>query len=147
MADSFSVTTHTGWGSRLGNSIKGILFGGILAVIAFPLLWWGEGRSVKTAKGLAAGEKVTVDVVSDKVDVANEGKLVHTSGRAEGKDEVKDEIFGVTAPGLVKLQRLVENYQWVEKKNETTHKNVGGSEDKKETYTHEQRWDDEIHNS
>src|SRR5687767_4510108 len=101
---TFTETKRTGWGSRLGNSIKGALFGGILLVIAFILLWWNEGRSVRTAKGLALGEKIAAEVASDKVDPANEMKLVHTSGRAEAKDEVKDDIFGVTAPGIIKLQ-------------------------------------------
>lgn len=143
--DSFTETTHTGWFSRIGNSIKGIIFGGLLFVIAFPVLWWNEGRSVKTAKGLAAGEKITVDVVSDRVDSANDRKLVHTSGRAEAKDEVKDPEFGVTAPGLIKLQRLVELYQWVEEKTQKTEKKVGGGEETVTTYTYSQKWDDEVH--
>jgi hypothetical protein len=147
MADSFSETTRTGYGSRIGNSIKGVLFGALLFLIAFPVLWWNEGRSVKTAKGLAEGEKIAVDVSADKVDSANEGKLVHTSGRAEGKDQVKDDIFGVSAPGLIKLRRLVELYQWIETKSEKTEKKFGGSEEKVTTYNYAQNWDDEVHRS
>src|SRR5688500_14793884 len=108
MPDSFTETTQTGWLSRIGNSIKGVLFGAILFVAAFPLLWWNEGRSVKTAKSLAEGEKVAVHVEPNKVEAANDGKLVHMSGRAEAKDVVKDDVFGVSAPGLVKVKRLVE---------------------------------------
>ena len=145
--DSFSVTTHTGWFSRIGNSIKGLLFGGLLLIGSFVLLWWNEGRSVAMIKALAEGEKITVDVSADKVDAANDGKLVHTTGRAEAKDVVKDEIFGVTAPGLVKLQRLVELYQWIESKSETTEKRVGGSEEKTVTYSYAQGWDSKVHDS
>jgi hypothetical protein len=145
--DSFTETTRTGLGSRLGNSIKGLLFGGLIFISSFVLLWWNEGRSVRTAKGLAAGEKVTVDVVSDKVDHAADGKLVHTTGRAEGRDEVKDALFGVTAPGLVKLQRHAENYQWVESKTEKTETKFGGSEEKVTTYTYTQKWDEGTHGS
>lgn len=147
MPDSFTETTRTGLGSRLGNSIKGLLFGGLIFIIAFPVLWWNEGRSVKTAKGLAEGEKITVDVAADKVDPANEGRLVHVSGRAEAKDVVKDDAFSVASPGLVKLQRLVELYQWIEKKTEKTEKKVGGSEETVTTYSYSQGWDDEVHNS
>lgn len=145
--DSFSETTHTGWLSRIGKSIKGVLFGIILIAVSFPVLWWNEGRSVRTAKGLAEGEKVTVDAASDKVDAANEGKLVHTTGRAEAKDRVVDEVFGVGAEGAIKVQRLVELYQWVESKSERTEKKVGGSEEKVTTYSYTQKWDDEVHNS
>ena len=59
--DSFTETTTTGWFSRMGKSISGILIGGIFALVAFPVLWWNEGRSVKTAKGLEEGAKVTVE--------------------------------------------------------------------------------------
>ena len=145
--DSFSETTHTGWLSRIGKSIKGVLFGIILVAVSFPVLWWNEGRSVRTAKGLAQGEKVTVDVASDKVDAANEGKLVHTTGRAEAKDSVADDVFGVGTAGTVKVQRLVELYQWVETKTDKTEKKVGGSEETVTTYSYSQKWDDEVHNS
>lgn len=145
--DSFTETTSTGWFSRIGNSIKGIVFGGILFVVAFPVLWWNEGRSVHTAQGLAEGEKIAVDVSADKVDPANEGRLVHTSGRAEGRDVVKDETFAVTAPGLIKLQREVELYQWIEKKTEKTEQKTGGSEQTTTTYSYSTGWDDKVHSS
>lgn len=145
--DSFSDRTSTGWLSRIGKSISGMLIGGIMFVAAFPVLWWNEGRSVKTMKGLAEGEKIVVDVSSDKVDSANEGKLVHTSGKAEGKDAVKDETFAVTAPGLIKLKRDVELYQWIETKSEKTEKKVGGSEETTTTYSYATGWDDEVHAS
>jgi hypothetical protein len=147
MSDSFTETTRTGWFSRIGNSFKGILFGIILFVAAFPLLWWNEGRSVKTADSLAEGEKITVAVASDKVDSANDGKLVHLSGRAEAKDMVKDDVFGVTAPGLVKLQRIVELFQWIETKSEKTEKRVGGSEETVTTYNYKTGWDAKVYNS
>ena len=33
------------WGSRLGGAFKGILVGIILFILAFPLLFWNEGRA------------------------------------------------------------------------------------------------------
>lgn len=145
--DTYTETTQTGYLSRIGKSIKGVIFGLILVAVSFPVLWFNEGRSVKTAKGLAAGEKVAITVPSDKVDAANEGKLVHTSGRAEAKDTVKDDLFGVSSPGLVKLQRLVEHYQWIENRSTKTEKKVGGSEETVTTYSYSQGWDDTVHNS
>jgi hypothetical protein len=53
--DSFTETSSQGWFSRLGGAIKGILFRMVMFVVAFPLLFWNEGRAVKTAKSLAEG--------------------------------------------------------------------------------------------
>ena len=43
-------TTTESWGSRLGNSIKGVLFGLALFIGGFPVLFWNEGNSVKRAR-------------------------------------------------------------------------------------------------
>lgn len=73
---AFSETTSQGWLSRIWESIQGVIVGLILFLIAFPILFWGEGRAVQRAKGLAAGKSQVVSVSADKVDPANEGKLV-----------------------------------------------------------------------
>jgi hypothetical protein len=39
MADSFTETTSQGWLSRLMESIKSVLLGLVLFVLAFPLLF------------------------------------------------------------------------------------------------------------
>jgi hypothetical protein len=46
MADQFQVVSSRGWFSRIGESNKGQLFGGVLFVGSFPLIWWTEGRAV-----------------------------------------------------------------------------------------------------
>ncbi|MGN0853605.1 MAG: TMEM43 family protein [Kiritimatiellia bacterium] len=133
-------TTTESWGSRLGNSIKGVLVGLGLFIAAFPVLFWNEGNSVKTAKALAEGEGACMPVASNaKIDAAMEGKLVHMSGLADTKDELADDDFGVkvTAIGLI---REVEMYQWVEESHTTEKKNVGGSVTKTTTYTYTQKW-------
>lgn len=53
--DSFSEVTSENWFSRIADSIKGILFSIILFIVAFPLLWWNEGNSVKTYRSLKEG--------------------------------------------------------------------------------------------
>ena len=51
MSDSkVTKVTRQSYGSRIMQSIRGILFGVVLVVIAFPLLFWNEGRAVQTAK-------------------------------------------------------------------------------------------------
>ena len=42
--DNFTEVTNDSWFGRLGNAIKGVVFGLLLFVVAFPLLFWNEGR-------------------------------------------------------------------------------------------------------
>ena len=49
---AYTETTTTGYGTRVGNSFKSIGTGFILFCAATALLWWNEGRAVKTAKML-----------------------------------------------------------------------------------------------
>jgi hypothetical protein len=145
--DNFTEVSSEGWLSRIGKSITGMLVGGAMAVIAFPLLWWNEGRSVHTYQGLTEGEKIAVDVSADRVEPSNDGKLVHVTGRAEGKDTVSDSIFAVSAPGLIRLKREVELFQWIEKKESHKRKKFGGGEETTTEYTYKTDWDSKVHNS
>ena len=44
--ESFTDVSHTSWGGRIKTSFKGLLFGLILFLGAFPLLFWNEGRAI-----------------------------------------------------------------------------------------------------
>lgn len=133
-------TTTESWGSRLGGSMKGVLVGLGLFVLGFPVLFWNEGNSVKTAKALDEGEGACVSVESnERVDPELEGKLVHLSGKADTKDVLADEAFGVSATALA-LARKVEMFQWQENCETVEKKNVGGSVTKTKTYTYEKVW-------
>jgi hypothetical protein len=141
MADTYTEFTREGWFSRIGGSIKGILFGLVAIPVCVILLWWNEGRAVTTANSLKEGAAAVVAVAADKVDAANDKKLVHVSGEAKTEDEIEDPDFGLSVPGL-KLIRHVEIYQWVENKKVEKKENVGGSEETKTTYTYEKQWVD-----
>ena len=52
MSDEFVEVTSEGWGSRIMESIKGILVGIVLFVAAFPLLFLNEGCAVKMSRSL-----------------------------------------------------------------------------------------------
>ncbi len=58
-------TTTESWGSRLGGSIKGVLIGGALFIAGFPVLFYNEGNSVKTAKAIDEGEGACIAVESN----------------------------------------------------------------------------------
>ncbi len=46
---AYTEKTTTGYGTRVGNSIKATLMGFVIIIGATILLWWNEGRAVKTA--------------------------------------------------------------------------------------------------
>ncbi len=144
MADRIVTVTNKSWGSRLGNAFGGVIFGLILFVVAFPLLFWNEGNSVKTYKSLKEGEGAVVSVDAEKVDPASEGKLVHVSGLATTPGTLDDAEFGISAVNAIQLQRAVEMYQWSEKSQSETRKKLGGGEETVTTYTYSKTWSDDV---
>lgn len=133
--------THENWFSRIVESIQGILVGLVIFVIAFPLLFWNEGRAVKTARSLSEGAAAVVSVPSDKVDGTFDGKEIHIQGLATTSETLSDSTFGVTLPAI-KLKRDVEMYQWKQKSSTKTQKKVGGGTKKVTTYSYEKVWSD-----
>jgi hypothetical protein len=139
MADSYTEVTNQSWFSRIGDSIKGILFGIIVIPVMVILLWWNEGRAVTTANSLEEGAAAVVSVASDKIDPANDKKLIHVMGEAAASSPASDPDFGISAPAL-RLLRTEEIYQWVENKKSETKQKVGGGEETTTTYTYEKNW-------
>ena len=109
-------------------SFGGILFGFILFIGSFVLLWWNEGRAVERTKSLEEGQGVVVHVGNEQVDPANEGKLVYFSGWADTKETLTDPQFGI-AEQAIKFERSVEMYQWKEKSSSKKEKKFGGAEE------------------
>jgi len=141
MSDSFTETTTKSWGSRLGESIKGVLFGLVLIVGSGIFLFWNEGRAVQTQRSLTEGASLVVSVDPARVDPANDGKLVHLSGDLKPGVPLSDPDFTVSATAL-RLVRTVEMYQWKEETKTETRKNVGGSEETVTTYEYVRTWSD-----
>ncbi len=142
MSDHFTVTSRESWGSRLLGSIKSVLFGLVLFVASFPLLFWNEGRAVRRSQSLKEGVGAVVSVPSDAVNTANEGKLVHVSGAVDTGAPLVDEEFNVQAKAL-KLVRNVEMYQWKEDEKSETKKKLGGGTETVKTYDYRKDWSDE----
>lgn len=137
--DRFTEVSTTSWFGRIGESIKGILFGLILIAGAGILIFWNEGRAVKRAKTLAEGATSVLTVSAERVDPANEGKLVHLTALATTTETLADPEFGVSAPAL-KLRRSAEMYQWQEHESKKTKKNVGGSSTTTTTTSYDKTW-------
>ena len=144
--DEYTEVSVEGWGNRIGGSLGGIVAGIILILISVALLWWNEGRAVKTAKSLKEGSGAVVAITADKIDSGNEGKLVHLSGLATTDETLSDPVFNVSVKAIT-LTRSVEMYQWQEKSQKKTEKKVGGKEVTTTTYTYDKGWHSELINS
>lgn len=135
----FTEVTRTSWGSRLGKSIRGIGFGLIIFVLAFPLLFWNESRAVKVARTLDEGQGIVEPTLATTVEPSLEGKLVHMTGLANTQEVLQDGLFGISTQAI-KLSRQVEMYQWKETSNSQTKNKTGGSQETTTTYDYERVW-------
>ena len=143
---SFNTTTRQSWGSRLSQSLGGVLVGGALGIGAVVLLFWNEGRAVDRATTLALGANRVISVSADRVDPANDGELVHVSGVTTISGSLRDPLFGIDQPAI-RLQRQVEMYQWVEERESKTREKLGGGTETVTTYRYEKKWSDRLQDS
>ena len=120
---------------RVGNAFKGILGGFVIIIIGIVVLWWNEGNNVRNIKTTAEMDKIVVDVSSEKVDSANEGKLIATHGKAINEEEMFDQTFNVKVKTPI-MKRVVEVYQWDEDSDT--------DEDGHTTYSYKKVWDTDI---
>ncbi len=137
--DSFTSVTQQSWGSRLSQSVSGMVIGAIFFLGAFPLLYWNEGRAVDRAKTLEQGAALVISVAADDVDPGHEGKLVHTSGLATTDEQLTDPEFNITENAIA-LQREVEMYQWIEEQHSETREKLGGGTETVTSYTYRKGW-------
>jgi hypothetical protein len=142
MSDTFTEVSHQSWFSLIKNSLSGMLIGLVFFLGAFPLLTWNEKRSIDRTRALKEAATVTTAIEAANVDPNQEGKAVHFTGLATTATGVKDETFGISEPAL-KLQRIVEMYQWEEEKESSTSQKMGGSSETTTTYKYRKTWDDE----
>jgi hypothetical protein len=96
---------------------------------------------VRTARSLEEGAGVVVSVASSPVESANEGRLVHVAGEATTTEVLADPELGVRA-NAIRLERVVEMYQWEEEKKSEKKKKLGGGEETVTTYSYKKGWSD-----
>jgi hypothetical protein len=151
VSDDFSVdpsndgdvteVTTVGWPQRIFQSFVGAVIGIVMVIGSVVLLWWNEGRAVEAIRALDQGGHQIIEISADHIDPAANGRLVHLSGPMMTTAPVRDPVFGVTDPSLLRLKRGVEMYQWVEEKSIHSEKNLGGSETAATTYHYARRWE------
>jgi len=137
--DTYTEVTKRSWWDKLAASLLGLVLGPIVVLGACVALFWNEGRAVQTARSLAEGESIVVDVPSSSVSLANDGLLVYVTGELKAVRPLTDPDFGVSATGL-RLLRDVWMYQWREDSRSETRKTAGGGEETVTTYTYHKEW-------
>ncbi len=137
---AYQEVTTTGYGTRVGNSFKAIGSGFLMFVIGTALLWWNEGRAVKTEKMLDEAGNAYVEMENpNKKDASLDGELICGSAMATTEDSLSDAQFGIGAKAIA-LRRSVEYYQWVEHEQTKREDKLGGKEVTTTTYTYSKQW-------
>lgn len=141
---AYETVTKKSLGARLGDSLKGIITGIILAALGIGLLFWNEGNFIKTKKGLEEGAASVVSIQPDAVSAENNGKLVHLSGPTGTTETLTDNQFGLHVTDSVRLERKVEMFQWTERSQEEKREKTGGGIEIKTTYTYAKVWSPDV---
>lgn len=139
--DQVTEVTNTSWFARLGQAVVGVLMGLVFVVVSIGVLFWNEGRAIRTAQGLTEGAGIVRSVSADKVDPSNDGRLIHVTGMLSTAGPVADPDFAVRVRG-VRLERHVEVYQWKEETHSETRTKFGGGEERTTTYKYVRAWSD-----
>jgi hypothetical protein len=143
MADRFTETSTQGFGSRIANSLVGLVVGPLLVIGAIVLLWWNEGRAVHAITGLKDAASQVVEAEASGPSPVNDGKLVHVVGTATAQAPIQDADVGIGFADQVGVARTAEMYQWKETKTERTQENVGGSSTTTTTYDYTREWSED----
>ncbi|NTV62371.1 MAG: LPXTG cell wall anchor domain-containing protein [Oscillochloris sp.] len=131
--DRYTEVTRTGCLGNFFNSIVAALIGLALFIGAFPLIWFGEGRT-----NLAQVAATSLIVGPGQADAANEGKLIAVTGQLQASP-LGDSPY--LRPGAyLRLERTAEMYAWVEHEHTKTHDTTGGGTRTERTYTYSKEW-------
>ena len=141
MPDSFTETTKISFGQNIKNAFSGMIFGLILFLLSFVILWWNEGNNVAQIYKANFMEKNAVEVSANQINRENDNKLVQLSGKAITDATLSDDI--ITVPNAFALQRTVEMYQWQENVSEETTDKLGGGTTESKTYSYKKVWSED----
>ena len=137
---AYTEKKTTSYGSRVKGSCSGIGFGVLLFIAGTVVLWWNEGRTVRTGDMLDEVKGTYVEMENpNKKDASLDGELVHATAMAVTDDSLADAQFGVGAKAIA-LKRRVEYYQWTEQQHSTSDDKLGGKKETTTTYTYTKEW-------
>ena len=137
---AYTETSYTGYGTRVKNSFKAIGTGFVLFLGGTALLWWNEGRAVKTDDMLNEAEAATVVMENpSKMDQSLDGELICATALATTEDSLVDSQFGFGAKAIA-IKRTVKYYQWEQHAKQEKKNKIGGGEETVTTYTYTKGW-------
>lgn len=125
--------THLGFGSRIMNSIKGVFVGIILFLASFVILFVNEART-DLSKIAAESIPATISTISS----LENNTFLSLTGSLSSQDVIGDKYLA--SGNYLGLSRFSEVYAWDEVTNQTSDKNVGGSETITTDYSYEKVW-------
>lgn len=140
MVDKVTVSSHNSYGSRVGNSLKSILWWFLLVILSIVLLVRNEKNFVEQKAALDEWASIVQEAIADQINSELEWSEIHVSWQTASDDEtLRDDVFWIVTDDL-KLLRTVEMYQWYEDEDTECHDNYWGSEDCETTYTYDTKW-------
>ncbi|MEW5821205.1 MAG: TMEM43 family protein [Cyanobacteriota bacterium] len=136
--DTVEVTetiSPEGYFSRVKNAFGGILFGFLLFIAAFIVLFWNEWRA-----DIGAIAETAVEIKADAAASSeHENMLVSLTGPLTTEENISDDMF-LKEGNFLGLKRKVEMYAWVEDADTQQNKNKNGTTTKKTTYRYSKKW-------
>ena len=145
MSDLFTESTKISFGQNIKNSLSGVIFGLILFLLSFVILWWNEGNNVAQIYKANYMAKNAIEVSAEQINRENDNKLIHVSGKATTDATLTDNI--ITIPNAFVLKRTVEMYQWQENVQTESKDELGGGTTETKTYSYEKVWSEDAINS
>jgi len=131
------------------DSLSTFIFGWVLIVFSFPVLWFNESRNAKMESLLARGKSQCRTVSGRTAENENRNWLVHLQGeQARSSAKVTDPQFKVAFDdNCVRLQSVVEVYQYIQHEKKEEKERLGGGKDTITTYTYTTEWSSAWHDS
>ncbi|XP_046745792.1 transmembrane protein 43 homolog [Diprion similis] len=117
------------------------IIGSVLFAAGMCLLFWNEGRAVRTAHSLNEALRNIVPLSSvNHVLPEHQHRLVHFSGPLRVLEPLTEPDYGIVMAS-VKLKRRVQMYQWVEIEEE---RSFGGVTEDEKHYYYTTEWKDKL---
>lgn len=108
------MTTRTNRGATTAQLLVGVTL--VIAIVALLWIAWRQRGEAEPTAPAAVPETAALTVSSERVDPANQGRLIEVSGKLRGTDAPRDEQFGIHAEaGAIGLMRSVEMRLWAER--------------------------------
>src|SRR5262245_34293193 len=142
MDQAFEATGRS-WVGRMLALFLGVPFGWILCLGAVAALFWNEGRAVRTERTLGEGMASVLTIGPTEINPAATGRLVHVQGHVSTDETLRDPDFDVSAK-VLRLKRLVEIYQWRERRERHNDAALSGGRRQRTTYLYDRVWSAEL---